>query len=108
MKTALIALALGFTPAVALAQYYPGTPQDTQTHPNIYSTQTNPDGSSTTRGSNPYTGSQWSSQRQPNGDQSGVNSQGQRWTYDNSTKTYDNPQAGQRCITSATGQRICT
>lgn len=99
----LVAALIVGVPAVAMAQY----PEPD--HPNLCSiVRRDPDGSVLVQCRNAYTGAMWFERRSPNGDMSGTNAQGQNWTYDANRRVYENPQAGQRCIYSATGQRLCT
>lgn len=72
----------------------PSTTFDSQSG-NQYRTQPNSQGGTTTHGSNPSTGSTWSNSTDSQGNQSGVDSDGNRWEYDNSTGTYRNYGTGE-------------
>lgn len=62
---------------------------------NQYRTQPNAQGGTTTRGSNARTGSTWSNSTDSQGNQSGVDSSGNRWEYNQNTGTYRNHGTGE-------------
>jgi len=57
---------------------------------NRYNWNRDLDGSTTIRGSNFGTGTQWNQTIMPNGDQRGTDSRGNSWRYNNSTGSYSN------------------
>ena len=62
---------------------------------NRYRTTPNSQGGTTTRGHNPSTGSTWTNRSDGRGNQSGIDSDGNRWQYNNSTGTYRNFGTGE-------------
>lgn len=87
-------------PSLSVPTY--STPSSSTTYDwrsgNRYTTQRNYDGSTNVRGSNLYTGSQWRTTVQPNGDMRGVDKDGNYWRYSNSTKIYTNLGTGTTCM----------
>jgi hypothetical protein len=54
----------------------------------LYNGSRNADGSTTIKGSNYGTGTQWNQTITPSGDQQGTDSRGSRWNYNNSSGRY--------------------
>jgi hypothetical protein len=85
----IIALLLVLWGAPALWAQGAGTTVDPRTG-NTYRWMQNPDGSTYLQGTNPYTGSQWNSNIQPNGNSQGRDSRGNPWNYNSDTNVYRN------------------
>lgn len=62
---------------------------------NSYNTTKNYDGSTTVRGRNLQTGSTWKTTIESDGDMKGTDSDGNRWKYNSSNKTYLNYGTGE-------------
>jgi hypothetical protein len=92
------------TTAPAVAQWSSGSTYDAQSG-NRYNWNRNFDGSTNVRGFNTNTGSMWNTTIQPNGDQRGLDSQGNSWQYNNRSGTYLNTD-GTMCVGKGLA-RIC-
>lgn len=64
---------------------------------NSYSWTTDRSGTTHLNGNNFGTGSSWRTTIQPNGSQTGFDSQGNYWTYDSNTGFYQNFGTGRTC-----------
>lgn len=73
---------------------------------NNYSTYNDGNGNSRTQGYNSRTGSQWSSQTNQSGIQSGYDSQNRYWTYNPQAKTYTRSD-GKYCSGVGTSYEYC-
>lgn len=74
---------------------------------NTYRSQKNYDGSITTRGYNYNTGNNWRTTTKPNGDQRGIDSNGNSWSYNKGSGTYMNYGTGKIC-TGKGAYRVCS
>lgn len=73
---------------------------------NSYHYRTDSYGNTTVNGYNLQNGTMWNSRIQPNGSQTGTDANGNYWTYDHRTKTYNNLGTGKMCVGEGYG-RIC-
>ncbi len=80
-----------------------GTTFDPRTG-NTYRWMRNPDGSTYIQGTNPYTGSQWNNNIEPNGNMQGRDANGNPWNYNKDTNTYRNSD-GTFCVGQGASRR---
>lgn len=94
-----LALAVSVTSPVVAQTYQPsyGSTYDQQSG-NTYTWSRDSTGNTNLNGYNLSTGSMWRQTIQPNGNQSGLDSNGNYWNYNAGTKTYMNYGTGKYCV----------
>jgi hypothetical protein len=95
IAVAVITILTLFATTAALAQRS-GYKFDPYTGDTYQWSQT-PNGSTNVYGSNPFTGSHWNQTIEPNGNQRGIDSQGNTWQYNQQSGSYWNSN-GHGCI----------